>query len=74
MAKATAVRNIRDDHQKAFLKIFNSLCGRFNRWQVWQDFVMVTAIEISNGKVAGRKPGASNDVHMDEDPRVHERL
>ena len=27
MAKATAVRNIRDDHQKAFLKIFNSLCG-----------------------------------------------
>ena len=27
-----------------------------------------------NGKVAGRKPGASNDVHMDEDPRVHERL
>ena len=37
MAKATAVRNIRDDHQKAFLKIFNSLCGRFNRWQVWQD-------------------------------------
>ena len=48
MAKATAVRNIRDAHQKAFLKIFNSLCGRFNRWQVWQDFVMVTAIEISN--------------------------
>lgn len=48
MAKATAVRNIRDDHQKAFLKIFNSLCGQFNRWQVWQDFVMVTAIEISN--------------------------
>lgn len=48
MAKATAVRNIRDDHQKAFLKIFNSLFGRFNRWQVWQDFVMVTAIEISN--------------------------
>lgn len=48
MAKAAAVRNIRDDHQKAFLKIFNSLCGRFNRWQVWQDFVMVTAIEISN--------------------------
>ena len=48
MAKATAVRNIRDDHQKAFLKILNSLCGRFNRWQVWQDFVMVTAIEISN--------------------------
>ena len=27
-----------------------------------------------NGKVAGRKPGASNDVHMDEDPRIHERL
>lgn len=48
MAKAAVTRSIRDDHQKAFLKIFNSLCGRFNRWQVWQDFVMVTAIEISN--------------------------
>ena len=61
MAKATAVRNIRDDHQKAFLKIFNSLCGRFNRWQVWQDFVMVTAIEISNATDKKNAPERDQD-------------
>lgn len=61
MAKATAVRNIRDDHQKAFLKIFNSLCGRFNRWQVWQDFVMVTAIEISNATDKQNAPERTKD-------------
>lgn len=48
MAKATAVRNIRDDHQKNFLKIFNSLTGKHSRWEIWEDFVTLTAIEISN--------------------------
>lgn len=48
MAKAAVTRSIRDDHQKNFLKIFNSLTGKHSRREIWEDFVTLTAIEISN--------------------------
>lgn len=48
MAKAAVTRSIRDDHRKNFLKIFNSLTGKHSRWEIWEDFVTLTAIEISN--------------------------
>ena len=48
MAKAAVTRSIRDDHQKNFLEIFNSLTGKHSRWEIWEDFVTLTAIEISN--------------------------
>ena len=48
MAKAAVTRSIRDDHQKNILKIFNGLTGKHSRWEIWEDFVTLTAIEISN--------------------------
>ena len=48
MAKAAVTRSIRDDHQKNFLKIFNGLTGKHSHWEIWEDFVTLTAIEISN--------------------------
>lgn len=48
MAKAAVTRSIRDDHQKNFLKIFEGLTGKHNRWEIWRDFIHLTAIEISN--------------------------
>lgn len=47
MAKAAVTRSIKNDHQKEFLRIFNVLCGRYNRWEVWQDFVILTATTFS---------------------------
>ena len=44
----SAARNIRDSHQKAFAKIFESLVGCYSHWQVWQDFVVMAAVTISN--------------------------
>lgn len=44
----SAARNIRDSHQRAFAKIFESLVGRYSHWQVWQDFVVMAAVTISN--------------------------
>lgn len=41
-------RNLKSIHQTEFTKIFNSLCGRYSRWEVWQDFVTLSAISISN--------------------------
>ena len=45
MAKAAVTRSIRDDHQKNFLKIFEGLTGKHNRWEIWRDFIHLTAIE-----------------------------
>lgn len=44
----SAARNIRDSHQKAFIKTFEGLVGRYSRWEVWQDFVVMAAATISN--------------------------
>lgn len=41
-------RNLKSIHQTEFMKIFNSLCGRYSRWEVWQDFVTLSAISVSN--------------------------
>ena len=34
--------------QKAFIKVFDSLTGRFNRWQIWRDMVEMIACAIAN--------------------------
>ena len=44
---AKVVRGV-DCYKKEFLSIFNSLCGRHGRWEVWSDFIQLTAIDISN--------------------------
>ena len=41
-------RNLKSTHQTEFVKIFNSLCGRYGRWKIWQDFITLAAIAISN--------------------------
>lgn len=40
--------NLKSTHQTEFVKIFNSLCGRYGRWEIWQDFITLAAIAISN--------------------------
>lgn len=40
--------NLKSIHQTEFVKIFNSLCGRYGRWEIWQDFITLAAIAISN--------------------------
>lgn len=44
---AKVVRGV-DSYKKEFLSIFNNLCGRHGRWEVWSDFIQLTAIDISN--------------------------
>lgn len=61
MAKAAVTRSIRDDHQKNFLKIFEGLTGKHNRWEIWRDFVHLTAIEISNSTDKLNAPERTKD-------------
>lgn len=44
----SVTRNVRDAGQKDFCRTFDSLCGRFSRWEIWSDFVVMSAIAISN--------------------------
>lgn len=42
------MRSVRNSHQKEFIKIFNTLGDRYGRWEIWSDFVTMSAISISN--------------------------
>ena len=41
-------RQLRNERQKEFIRIFDQACRRHNRWTVWADFVVMVAISISN--------------------------
>jgi type I restriction-modification system DNA methylase subunit len=40
--------HLRTADQKEFVKKFNALCGAHSRWEVWSDFVQMSAIAVSN--------------------------
>ena len=44
----SVTRNVRNPRQKQFCEIFDSLCRKFSRWEIWSDFVVMSAIAISN--------------------------
>lgn len=46
MAQITRVA--KNQHQKEIIKIFDSLQGKHNMWQLWGDFVVLMACTISN--------------------------
>lgn len=46
MKKQTA--HLRTADQKEFIKKFEALCSAHSRWEVWSDFVQMSAIAISN--------------------------
>lgn len=43
-----AVRLVDDVHQKNFVRLLESCCGKYGRWENWSEFVSLTAIAISN--------------------------
>lgn len=42
------VRHLRAESQRNIIKLLNALEGRYSRWQLWQDFITMSAISISN--------------------------
>jgi type I restriction-modification system DNA methylase subunit len=41
-------RSVYGESQKQFAKLFDSLTGAHNRWEIWSDFVTMAAIAVSN--------------------------
>lgn len=45
---ASITRQVRGEAQKGIAKSFESLCGRHGRWEVWADWITLSACSISN--------------------------
>ena len=45
MAKTIRTNN---EYQQRIVKMLNSLAGRYSRWVIWQDFIVLAAISIAN--------------------------
>lgn len=43
-----AVRRVRGESQKIIVKQMESLTGKHSGWEVWQDFIVMSAISIAN--------------------------
>lgn len=42
------IRRVRGEAQKNIIKLIEGLTGRFSMWEVWQDFIIMSAISIAN--------------------------
>ena len=58
MAKNPVAKN---EYEKEFIRIFNELCYSRSSWQVWDDFVAVTAIALSNAFEGNEKVKADRE-------------
>lgn len=45
---AKAVYYPKGERQKAIIKLLNSLEGRYSRWDICQDFIVLSAVSIAN--------------------------
>lgn len=53
-----------DADQQSFVKVFDSLTGKYNRWEVWRDFVWMLACAISNS-VDNEQREKRETIYMD---------
>lgn len=42
------MNRVRKESQKNIIKHMDSLCGHHSKWEVWQDFIVMSAITIAN--------------------------
>lgn len=45
---ATAARLVRGEQQKQIVKLIEEMAGRMSAWEIWQDFIVPSALAISN--------------------------
>ena len=48
IAMGKAVYHPKGERQKIIIKLLNSLEGRYSRWDIWQDFIVLPAVSIAN--------------------------
>ena len=48
IAMGKAIYHPKGERQKTIIKLLNSLEGRYSRWDIWQDFIVLSAVSIAN--------------------------
>ena len=43
-----ALRHVRGESQRNIIRMLNSLGGKYSRWELWQDWITMSAISIAN--------------------------
>ena len=43
-----ALRHVRGESQKNIVRFIEGLSGKYSRWDIWQDFITMSAIAIAN--------------------------
>lgn len=59
-----AIRRLRGESQKNIVRIMEGMTGRFNLWDIWQDFIVMSAITIAN-VVGGPHRESREQQYMD---------
>lgn len=63
---------LRGECQKNIVKLLDSLSGRYSRWEVWQDFIIMSAISIAN-TLGGPHKEAREREYMNHASRYSEK-
>lgn len=58
-----AVRRVRGESQKNIVRLIDSLCGKYSRWEIWQDFIAISAIAIANA-IGGPHRDSREETYM----------
>lgn len=43
-----ALRHVRGESQKNIVRFIEGLSGKYSRWDIWQDFIIMSATAIAN--------------------------
>ena len=43
-----AARRVHGESQKHIIRLLEGLSGRYSRWEIWQDFIIMSAISLAN--------------------------
>ena len=63
---------LRGESQKNIVKLLDSLSGRYSRWEIWQDFIIMSAISIANA-LGGPHKEAREREYMNHAARYSDR-
>ena len=63
---------LRGESQKNIVKLLDSLSGRYSRWEIWQDFIIMSAISIANA-LGGPHKEAREREYMNHATRYSDR-
>ena len=51
----------KDQHQRNIIRLIDTLAGRYSHWEIWQDFIIMSAISIANSMGGSYRDDRKNE-------------